>query len=588
MKKFRERWAFLYPYIRRHRAAIIWGQLFVVLNIMLDLVAPWMIKIIMDNLKGGLPFASLYRPLGYMTAAMLVNIVMFYYQRRWVIMSSRKIEQKFRDDLYKAFQAQPRVFYDKKPIGDLMSNATNDLDRIRDFMGPIMLHLTRMVCTTIFTLACVFMLHPGLAVAGIIPVFIVPFFANKFLKFMHNLYGKIQKNLSDLNSFVQDSISGIQVIKAYGKNDIFLKSFAAHSSSLKDNSLRVAYYTAGLWPVLGLLSSMGILMVLAYGGKLAITGEITIGTLTAAILYLLKLQFPLIGLGWVANMLQRSNAAVDRLMALNKEFRPVEEASARNTEVNQKSMAKGFDIEVKNLSFAYPGREPVLKDISLTIPSGSSLGIVGPTGSGKTTLMHIICGVYPPPLRVLSLSGHYREDFTDQEWTEWFSLAPQDGFLFSTTIEENINLGRGPQSIYTTDEVGALSAFSRDLPQIEGAYSALLGERGINLSGGQRQRVGVARSLLANAPILCLDDNLSALDMETETIVLQNLEEKFKARTLLIVSHRYSAVKGCDNIIFLNEGRITERGTHQQLIDYNGMYKSVYRKQVISEDLEKS
>jgi ATP-binding cassette subfamily B protein len=237
---------------------------------------------------------------------------------------------------------------------------------------------------------------------------------------------------------------------------------------------------------------------------------------------------------------------------------------------------------------ALPAASPrlVLEGINLSIPAGSSLGIVGPTGAGKTTLMHILCGIYAPPPGTLFLDGVARENIPDAEWIRRFTYAPQDGFLFSTSIRNNIAMGRSARSTHTVEEAAEWSALSRDLGQFPLGYDSMLGEKGINLSGGQRQRVGLARALLANSAVLGLDDTLSALDTETESLVLEQLRKHFAGRTVLIVSHRYSSVMGCDNIIFLAEGRILEQGTHAELLRKGGSYAAVWEKQRLSSALE--
>jgi ATP-binding cassette subfamily B multidrug efflux pump len=591
--KMKERLDFLRPYLRRQRTPILIGWIFVLVSTGLDQVSPWMVKVIMDSLQAGKGASSIAYPLLAILAATAAGGLLLYYQRLWVIQSSRKIEYEIRRDFFSGLMIQPKRFFDRNSIGDIMSRTTNDLDRIRDMAGPVILHLARMGCLLIYTAVCIWKLNPRLIWLGLLPSLMMPLLANQFLKRMYGLFGGIQKNLSSLNSFLQDTVSGIQVVKAYGKQTKFSAKLEKTSASLRDSSMKVAYFNSFIWPAIGVLGAIGLVLVAWGGGKMVIRGEMTIGTLSAAILYLLRLQFPLVGLGWVASMIQRANVSIDRLAALRKSFVVEPEGNVNDTlAAEQETIAAKPDapalknIELRGLSFAYEGGPPVLQDVSLSIPAGTSLGIVGPTGSGKTTLMQLLCGIYPPPPKTLFLNGMPREEIGDAEWIRYFSYAPQDGFLFSTSIRNNILMGEGPHSSLTAEAAAEWSALSRDLNQFPQGYDSMLGEKGINLSGGQRQRVGLARAMMANAPVLGLDDTLSALDTETETLVLDHIRRRFGGHTLLVISHRYSAVKHCDNIIFLSGGRIVEQGTHAELLSLGGMYANVWEKQKLSSALE--
>lgn len=582
-----ERFAFLRPYLARHRLPIVTGWIFVVLSTGIDQVSPWMVKVILDSLQAGKGMESVLWPIAAILGATAVSGLLLYFQRLWVITASRRIEYELRRDLFAALMAQPKRFFDAHSIGDIMSKATNDLDRLRDMAGPVVLHLARMGFLLLYTAFFVWHLSPKLMWLGLLPSLMMPLLANVFLKKMYSLFGGIQKSLSSMNSFLQDTLSGIQVVKAYGKGAAFHGKFAEASASLRDSSLKVSYFNSAIWPTIGVLGAIGLTLVAWFGGRMVIREEITLGTLSAAILYLLRLQFPLVGLGWVASMIQRANVSIDRLSALRKSFlvEPLPEPGSVAPE--PAVVAESFQsLEARGLSFSYDGTREVLKDILITLPAGTSLGIVGPTGSGKTTLMQILCGIYPPPPGTLRMDGKPREDYAEADWIRHFTYAPQDGFLFSSSIRQNIAMGRGAKAVATVEEAGEWSALSRDLGQFPQGYDSMLGEKGINLSGGQRQRVGLARAMMAGAPALALDDTLSALDTETESAVLEQLRARFAGHTLLIVSHRYSAVMGCDQIVFLKDGRIVERGTHAELLRLGGEYAAVWEKQRLTSSLE--
>jgi ATP-binding cassette subfamily B multidrug efflux pump len=601
----------------RQKGPIALGWIFVVVSTALDQISPWMVKVILDALQAGGGPASVAWPLAAILGSTGVSGLLLYFQRLWVIRASRTIEYELRRDLFAGLMLQPKRFFDRNSIGDIMSRGTNDLDRIRDLAGPAVLHLARMGCLAIFTTLALARLDMRLMWLGLLPSILMPLLANAFLKRMYALFGGIQKSLSSLNSFLQDTISGIQVVKSYGKQDEFTAKLTRTSLDLRDASMKVAYSNSAIWPAIGALGAIGLVLVTWVGGRMVIRDEVTLGTLSAAILYLLRLQFPLIGLGWVASMIQRANVSIDRLAALRESFLldparlpgGAEKALVDlDGELEREHGILGPpELELKGLSFAYDlppakakaaaGKAPAqdtgttpqrtaLEGIDLRIPAGSSLGIVGPTGSGKTTLMQILCGIYPPPPETLFLDGKPRESVSDADWLRRFAYAPQDGFLFSTSIRNNIDMGRNSHSAHTPEDAAEWSALSRDLGQFPQGYDSMLGEKGINLSGGQRQRVGLARALLANPSVLGLDDTLSALDTETESLVLEQLRKHFAGRTVLIVSHRYSAVMGCDKIIFLSDGKILEQGTHAELLRKGGAYAAVWEKQRLSSALE--
>lgn len=609
------------------------GWILVLLSTALDQVSPWMVKVILDALQGGKGFAALRWPLCAILGATAVSGLMLFFQRLWVIRASRTIEYELRRDLFSGLMLQPKRFFDRQSIGDIMSRATNDLDRIRDLAGPAVLHLARMGCLAIFTTVALARLDFRLMWLGLLPSVLMPVVANSFLKRMYALFGGIQKSLSSLNSFLQDTISGIQVVKSYGKQDEFSVKLTRTSRDLRDSAMKVAYTNSAIWPGIGALGAIGLVLVTWVGGRMVIRDAISLGTLSAAILYLLRLQFPLIGLGWVASMIQRANVSIDRLATLRGSFQidpsnlpggaekaleqmdgersrsgqlevpptlelrdltftydvaPSKAVAAKSGKVHAASMKSGSNGAAGAVAgpIAGPTPRPALDGINLKIPAGSSLGIVGPTGAGKTTLMHVLCGIYAPPPGTLFLDGTAREAIPDSEWLRYFAYAPQDGFLFSTSIRNNIDMGRSARSLHSMEEAATWSALARDLAQFPQGYDSMLGEKGINLSGGQRQRVGLARALLANPVVLGLDDTLSALDTETESLVLDQLRRHFAGRTVLIVSHRYSAVMGCDNIVFLADGKILEQGSHNELLRQGGAYASVWEKQRLSSALE--
>ncbi len=582
--KFRERLAFVWPYLVRHRRPILWGWAFVAVSTALDQVSPWMVKLLLDSMQQGQGMQAVWAPIGGMMAATLVSGLMLFFQRLWVIQASRAIEYEMRRDLFDNLLRQPKSFFDSHAVGDLMSRATNDLDRVRDLVGPAVLHLARMGCVLIYTVVCVSLIHWKVAAVGLLPALLIPFIANKFLSKMYALFGGIQRSLSSLNSFVQDTVTGVQVVKGFGREQAIENRFIAASADLRAATLKVAWFNSSIWPGMAALGSIGLILTCWVGGRMVIQDQMSIGDLSAAIMYLLRLQFPLIGLGWVASMIQRANASLDRLSSLWVDTMGSEDAGA-DVQRRAARAAPFHLLEIKGLSFSYGGNGNALSDINLELKPGKSLGIVGPTGAGKTTLLHLICGLYHPTEGKLFLDGRERRDYNGDDWRDRFAYAPQDGFLFSKSIRENIAFGHREGSRLEPETAAEWAGLAQDIEQFPQGYESLLGERGINLSGGQRQRVGLARAFISDAPILCLDDTLSALDAETETLVIRNLREHLAGIAFVIVSHRYSAVRECSEILYLENGKVKERGTHDELVALDGAYAAIWRRQQLADAL---
>jgi ATP-binding cassette subfamily B protein len=568
----------------RFKASAILAIFMTFLSTGLDHASPWIIKIIIDELNQGVYWADVLPLLYILIAITLVSAILLFWQRFLLIVASREAEFEIRQDLFKKLQEQPRVFFNKNSVGDIMSKSTNDMDNVRELIGPVVLHSFRMVFMLVYTTVLLFMLSPALAWVGLGFSLLMPFLSMKFMRFIYTGYRRIQESLSGLNSYVQESMSGITVIKSFGAETHFQNGFNHQSQKLKDTTRHIALWTSTIWPVVSLISGLGICAAILLGSWQVTENQISIGELSAAVLYLVRIQFPLVGLGWVASMIQRGRASLDRIISLHKEM----DLNIKPEPPNLNHHVEFKSLELINLNFAYPDSPEnlVLKNISFVLAKGKSLGIVGETGCGKTTLISILTGIYSPPESTLYLNGREFKSWPTSSWKGCFSLNPQDGFLFSDTIRWNIELGSDNLSPMDVKQAAQVSGLTKDLPAIPGGLDALLGERGINLSGGQKQRVGLARALVSEAPVLILDDTLSAVDTETEKEILSALKLHIKDLSSVIISHRYSSVLACDEILYLNQGTITERGSHTELLNLNGKYAETFRKQSIHKDLE--
>lgn len=574
---------------------------FVMVSTALDQASPWIIKIIIDlllesDLQGSIGQqviqqaaqesvrAEIYHYLFILGSISIVGAILLFFQRYLLITSSRKSEYSLRKHLFEKFQIQPRRFFDNNPIGEIMSRSTNDLDHVRDLVGPVILHITRMGLLLLYTAGCLAYISPLLALVGLGFSLLLPIITLRFMKFLYSTYATNQKFLGKLNTFVQETISGVSIVKAFRCEPLFYQRFEKSSEEFRETSKKVAFTNSFIWPIISLVGSVGICASILVGAYLVQQGELTIGELSAAVLYLVKVQFPLVGLGWVLSMVQRGRASLDRIMDLESQM--IDRDDKNQGEVFQEKFNK---IQLKDLHLQLD-ETSILKGIDLELSQGMSLGIVGATGSGKTMLANVIAGIYRPSSGEILVNDKMTKHLKVNDYRRLFSVAPQDGFLFSDSIVNNILLGSDREASEISEEeiqrTLNTADFTKDLPDIPNGIGAMLGEKGINLSGGQKQRVGLSRALLANKPILILDDTLSALDTETEAQVLQNLKNETSHLTTVIISHRYSSVCDLDEIIVLNEGRIVERGTHNELLKLEGEYWDTWEKQQISSNLE--
>ena len=557
----------------------------------LDHVGPWIIKLIIDHLdQGGDPSGTVEMLVWFFGVTVLSGVFLFF-QRYLLITVSRKIEYSIRNQLFRKLQKQPQQFFDKNVTGDIMSRCTNDLDHVRDLVGPALLHIFRMSSYFLYTSFFLFKISPILAVVGLATSLILPLTSLKFMKVIYKGFADTQKSLSELNALSQETFSSMATIKSFGKEQFFLKKFRESSEKFRIISKKVALLNGMIWPTISMIGGLGICAAILTGSYLITKEDLTIGELSAAVLYLIKVQFPLVGLGWVISLIQRGRASLDRIIKLEQDMDNVPDC-------------KGFDVSfkelrVQNLNFEYPskpkyedGEEESAKsnfkisDVSFDLKQGQSLGIVGKTGSGKTSLIKAIMGVYPIDKSQVFINDQDASEMSTDNVFAFYSLSPQDGFLFSESIRNNIELGLSEGSELDVEKAVEISSFKKDLNQVQGGLDALLGEKGINLSGGQRQRVGLSRSLIAGKPILILDDTLSAVDTETEVEILQNLKNHLKDLTTIIISHKYSSVLRCDEILLMDEGKVLERGTHEELIKRDGRYAQNYRQQQLSMEFE--
>ncbi|MSR36717.1 MAG: ABC transporter ATP-binding protein [Gemmatimonadetes bacterium] len=576
------------PYYRPYRAAMAWGMVLVVVAQAFGLASPWLVKLAIDGLSDpvvGRGRIALYALL-VVVAALLGGAGRFG-MRQLLNSVSRRMEVDLRNDFFRHLLRLDASFYDRTRTGDLMSRATNDTQAVRQAAGPAVMYAVNTIVGFVLAIVAMLWISPRLTALALIPMILLPPLVIGFGRVIHARYEKIQEHFSTMSTMVQENLTGVRIVRAYVQERAQARQFDALNAEYRDRNVRLARASGLFHPLLELISAGAMVMVLWYGGREVMAGRITVGGLVAFFFYLGLLIWPMIALGWVVNLFQRGAASMGRLSEI-LDTRPAIPVPADPAPV---SGVRG-GIEFKGVSFRYPGTERlVLTDVTFQVRAGETVAVVGPTGSGKSTLVSLLARVHDATGGEIRLDGVLSTRFDATELRRAIGMVPQDPFLFSETIEENIGLGLGEaapgeepdEAIVAAAKVAQLHDSILGFPR---QYRTLLGERGINLSGGQKQRATLARAVARDPRILVLDDALSAVDTHTEAKILEDLRHVMEGRTSFIISHRVSAVMGADQILVLDEGRIVERGTHAQLLAAGGTYATLLRRQMLEAQIE--
>jgi ATP-binding cassette, subfamily B, multidrug efflux pump len=572
----------LFPYLKKYRWALFWGALTVFGNNGIWVYFPQVLQRAIDSLRPGSVRHAFY-VYSLLLLAIALTKGIFQFLTRWIVIGvSREIEYDLRNDMFAHLSRLDYSYYQKNRTGDIMARATNDLNAVRMLLGPAIMYSANTIVFTVAALFFMWHISPKLTICAFAPLPLASIIIQYFGRKIHERFERIQAQFSDITSRVQENLSGARLIRAYVQEEPEIALFETSNREYVTRSLPLARLMGMLWPALEFLLGLAYAVVLWLGPREVLAHRMTVGQFYGFSMYILMLTWPVIALGWVINIFQRGTASMGRI---NEILTAQPEITDRDALVDVPDTIQGH-IQFRNLSFAYNGT-PVLKNINLDIPAGTSLAIVGPTGSGKTTLVSLIPRIYDAPRGTILLDGRSIRDYPLDVVRRNAGFVPQETFLFSETVRENIAFGvesATDQQIHDAAEAASIAADIEGFPE---QYQTMVGERGITLSGGQKQRSAIARALIRDPRILILDDALASVDTYTEEKILNHLRELMQGRTTIFISHRVSTVRNADRIAVLHHGRIVELGTHEELLARNGYYTELYNKQLLEEELER-
>lgn len=582
------RFAHLYPILKRYPGHFWIGTVATVFANGLMLINPYLVKLAFDAVEKKQPAAIIFHYASYMIGLAVVAGVFRFIMRRSVIWASREVEYDLRAMLFTKWQSLDPTYYHHVRTGDLMAHASNDIEAVRMMIGPGVMHITNSIVSTIIALGFMLTLSPKMTLYTILPMTFLSLIVNQLGGLVHKRFLAIQSHFSTLTSKVQENLAGMRVVRAYRRENSEIERFGKASRKYAGLNLDMMRVAGLFMPLLYAIGGGVTLVVLFIGGKEITAGKITLGTLVAFFGYLGWLIWPMMALGWVISLYQRGTASLDRI---NKILNSKPNITDPGVTASSPTEVKG-KIEFRNLTFTYPSGNgksaaPTLHDINLVIEPGSRVGIIGPTGSGKTTLVALIPRQFPTGPGQLLIDGVDINLWPLATLRRAIGFVPQETFLFSDTLAANVTFGVEDKEGMSVEEAARLAALHEEVESFPNRYETILGERGITLSGGQKQRAALARAIVAEPAIVILDDATSSVDTETEHRIFAHLNQVLPGRTSIIISHRVASLKDCDQIIYLENGRIVERGTHQSLIALGGAYTSLYKRQLMEEQLEK-
>jgi len=573
----------LLPYLARYKPSLTWGLVCLFAAKLVSVLAPQVLRYAVDDLTISVTTGKLALYAGLIVGIALVEGVFRYFMRQLLIGVSRHVEYDLRNDFFEHLERMSPSFYNRWRTGDLMSRAANDIGAVRMVLGPGIMYPAETIVVTVASLFFMLAIDWQLTLLSLALMPVVSIMVKKFGEAIHTRFESIQAKMSDLSALVQENLSGMRVVKAYVQEESEKKRFAEENEEFLRRNVGLVKIWGLFYPLMSTLIGLATVLVLWWGGRLVISGRLSLGELVAFFAYLSMLTWPMIAFGWVVNIYQRGAASMKRLTAILSEPPGLFEKPA--------VLARAWpeprgEVEFRGVHFRYNGVS-VLEDVNLRIDPGQTVAVVGPTGSGKTSLVSLIPRLYDATGGEVLLDGVDVRELPLWRVRGAVGFVAQESFLFSTTVRENIGFGRPGAELQAVKRAAGVAGLASDIADFAEGYETMVGERGITLSGGQKQRTAIARALLIDPRILILDDALSSVDTETEETILSELAGLLRERTALLVSHRISTIRNADLIVVLDHGRIVERGRHQELLDRDGLYAGLYRKQLLEEELER-
>ena len=572
----------LLPYLKRYRASFVWGGLALLVYNVAKAMVPLLVGSAIDDMRLGLTVTKVEQHALQLLGIAVLSGIALYLTRQIIIGASREIEFDLRNDLFRHLTRQAPEFFQRHRTGDIMARSTNDLSAVRQLLGPAIMYAANTIVFTAAALPFMLRISPRLTLFAFLPLPFASILVQFFGARIHTRFERIQAMFSDISAQAEENFSGARLIRAFAQEEAQIAAFEESNREYIRRSLRLARLMAMLWPTLELVLGLSLMITLLVGGREVVQHRISVGQFTSYNVYMVQLTWPMIAIGWVTNLVQRGAASVVRLNEILIAQPFIDDAAARP---ELAAVPIDGSIEFRDLNFGFATGPEVLHGLSLTVPAGGSLAITGPTGSGKSTLVSLLPRLQEAPEGTVLIDGRPIREYPLPVLRGAIGFVPQETFLFSTTLRENVAFGVAAAHDPEVEDAARTAHIANEILEFPKGFATVVGERGMTLSGGQKQRTAIARALLRKPRILILDDALASVDTQTEDQILTGLREAMQGRTTILIAHRVSTARAADRIAVLVEGRIAELGTHDELVELGGYYAELAEKQSLETEI---